>query len=144
MSKRRDVQLAVKALIVRALPYARVRGFDDDPVKPSHPDPGGDVLGYPGSPGEPQVDLSPLTYNYEHEMVLEVSPPPGDGGDELLDAMLSAIGVEIQADRTLGGLADWIEAAMPDTNDRNTDGAAGTRWARVALTVSYATEDPLN
>ena len=55
MSKRRNVLAALKALVELALPYARVQGFeaDEDPVKPDRADPGGDVLGYPGSPGEP-------------------------------------------------------------------------------------------
>jgi hypothetical protein len=144
MSKRRDVQLALKALIEDALAYARVKGFDDDPVKPDRADPGGDILGYPGSAGNPEVTLSPVTFHYDHEMVLEVSPPPGGDPGETLDDMLGAIGDAIAADRTLGGLADWMEAAMPDMNDRDTEGASGTPWARLPVIVSYSTADPLN
>lgn len=146
MSKRRDVLAALKALVELALPYARVQGFeaDEDPVKPDRADPGGDVLGYPGSPGEPEHTLSPLTYHFDHEIVLEVSPAPGPDGGDVLDVMLGAIGARIVADRTLGGLADWIEAEMPDLNDRNTEGATGRSWARVPIIVSYSTTDPLN
>lgn len=145
MSKRRDVLLALKALVQTALPYARLRGFDDDvqPAKPTNPDPGGDVLGYAGDSGEPEVELSPLTLVYDHEFVLEVAPPP-NASDADLDDMLGLIGAGIVADRYLGGLAEWMQAEMPDSNDRNTEGTAGRPWARVPVTVTFSTTDPLN
>lgn len=146
MTSRRDILLALKMLVGEALPYARLTGFEDEesPAKPDRPDPGGDVLGYAGSPGEPEVLLSPYTLYYEHEFVLEFSPPAADASDAGLAAMMQPIGRAIVADRTLGGLADWMEAGMPETSDRTSEGTVGTPWARVPVTICFSTSDPLN
>lgn len=145
MSKRRDVILAVKALVQAALPLAKIAGFDQDTAKPKRLDPAGTVIGHPGDAGEPEVDLSPLTYHYEHAIVLELAAPSGGGNqDEALDEMMGAIGTLIAADRYLGGLCTWLEAGTPDVDDRAADGADGIRWASLPIIASYTTQDPLN
>jgi hypothetical protein len=144
MSKRRDVLLAVKALVQGALPLAKVRGFDTDAKRPSQADPGGDVIGHPGDPGEPDIDLSPLTYNYEHAIPLEVGVRSGVADpDAELDVMLMAIGEAIDGDRTLGGLCSFVEAEAPEVNDRTTEGASSLRWAAVTIVAHYSTAGPL-
>ena len=66
-----------------------------------------------GKPGEAEVTLSPLTWFYEHRAELEVVIQAGSGRDALFDALTAAIGAVIAADRTLGGLCDWVEAEAP-------------------------------
>jgi len=142
MTKQRDVGLALKALVQAALPLAAVKGFDGDTSKPALIGPNGTVIGHPGEPGDPEVDLSPPTYNYRHRFYLEVAADNGDPGAPL-DAMLVAIGAAIRADRTLGGLCMYLEAVAPDRNDRTTDQVATTNWAVLPIDAHYSTEDPL-
>lgn len=58
--------------------------------------------------------------------------------------MLRAIGAAIAADRTLGGLCDWIEAEAPATDDAEALGAMPVRFALLTIVAAYATADPLN
>ena len=69
-----------------------------------------------GDPGEPAVLLSPPEYVYEHRAELEVAMAGGTSAarDAAFDALLQAIGAAIAADRTLGGLCDWVEAEAPE------------------------------
>ena len=138
MSKDDEVLLALKALVAAALPNAEIAGFDGDPSKPERPAPGGLVIGHPGEPGEPEVDLGPLTYHYSHLFYLELVPPTGG-----LTAMKAAIGAAIVADRTLGGLCTWIEAEAADRNDRSLAQVASLRSAVVPIRAEYSTSDPL-
>lgn len=142
MTKQRAVLLALRDLIAAALPDANIRGFDGDASKPTRIGEGGTVIGHPGDPGEPEIDLSPLSYNYEHEIMLEVAGPDGKPG-EALDNMLVAIGVAVRANRTLGGLCIFLEAQAPDRNDRTVAGAATSNWAIVTIVAHYSTPDPL-
>ena len=67
-----------------------------------------------------------------------------NGARALLDTMLGAIGAAVMANRTLGGLCDWIEAEAPVTDDIEAFGALPGRFADLAILAVYATTDPLN
>lgn len=142
MTKQLQIILAVKALVAAALPTATLAGFDADAAKPTRVGEGGCVIGHPGEPGEPEVDLSPLTWNYSHQMVLEVAAADGVGGASL-DTMLEALGTAIAADPFLGGLAEFFSADAPDRNDRSTNAIATSNWATVPLNIEYSTTNPL-
>jgi len=142
MTKQRQVLLAVKELVAGALPLAKIRGFDGEATKPDRIGAGGCVIGHPGEPGEPEIDLSPLAYNYTHRIFLEVAAADGAAGEDL-DLMLLAIGDAIEADRYLGGLCSWIEAEAPDRNDRSTDAVATINWATVPIAADYSVSTPL-
>jgi hypothetical protein len=47
------------------------------------------------------------------------------------------------ADRTLGGLCDWVEAEAPVPDDVPMDGAVTYRAATIVVRLHYATPDPL-
>lgn len=144
MSKRRDVILAIKALVADALPQASVRGFDGDTARPSSIGPHGTIIGHPGDPGEPEVDLNPVTYHWMHDIELELAAPAtGTDAAAALDAMLVPIGEAVLADRALGGLVDWLEIGGAVEDDQLMSGAATTRWASVTLTAHYSTLNPL-
>ena len=96
-----------------------------------------------GKPGDPEVTLSPLTYFYEHRAELEVVVQAGTGRDSLFDALTSDIGAALAADRTLGGLCDWVEAEAPEPVDLPIEGAAALKAAVVTIVLHYATSDPL-
>lgn len=142
MTKQLQVILALKALVAAALPAVDVVGFDKDATKPQRIGAGGCVIGHPGEPGDPEVDLSPLNYNYQHRLYLEVAGPKGAGGD-VLDAMLETLGAAIAADPFLGGLCEFFHAEAPEGADRNSDGIASTNWATVPVVAEYSTLNPL-
>ena len=96
-----------------------------------------------GKPGEPEVALSPLTYFYEHRAVLEVVIQAGSGRDALFDELIRAIGAVLAADRTLGGLCDWVEAEAPEPVDLPIEGAAALKAALIIILLNYASPDPL-
>ena len=63
-----------------------------------------------GEPGEPEVTLStPLAYHYQHRAEIE-AVVQGDDRDAAFDTLCASIGAALAADRTLGGLCDWVEA----------------------------------
>jgi hypothetical protein len=143
VSKREQVIEAVVAMVVTALPAAKV---ERNAAKPERIPPGGLVIVRDGDPGEPEVMLSPLTYLYTHRIPLEVAARESgtQPREDALDAMLAAIGAAVAADRTLGGLCDFFEAEAPATADIEASGAQPVRWADAALIASYGTPDPLN
>ena len=96
-----------------------------------------------GKPGEPEVTLSPLTYFYEHRAELEVVIQAGTGRDALFDVLVGSIGMALAADRTLGGLCDWVEAEAPEAIDLPIEGAAALKSAVITVVLHYATQDPL-
>jgi hypothetical protein len=96
-----------------------------------------------GKPGDPEITLSPLTYFYEHRAELEVVIRAGTGRDTLFDALAADIGAVLAADRTLGGLCDWVEAEAPEPVDLPIEGAAALKAAVITVVLHYATSDPL-
>jgi hypothetical protein len=143
MSKREQVIEAIVALAAAALPAAKV---ERNAAKPERIPPGGLAIVRDGDPGEPEVLLSPLTYLYVHRIPLEVAARESgpQSREQALDAMLAAIGAAVAADRTLGGLCEFIEAEAPATADIEASGTQAVRWADAAIMASYATSDPLN
>ena len=142
-SKREAVLAAVRTLIAGALPAAEVKR---NLAKAERISTGGLVVVRDGEPGEPEVTLSPLTYHFEHRIVVEVAANEvaGTPREQALDAMLRTIGVAVAANRTLGGLCDWVEAEAPATDDAEALGAIPVRFALLSIVASYATTDPLN
>ena len=97
-----------------------------------------------GKPGEPEVTLSPLTYFFEHRAELEVVIQAGGGRDALFDELTASIGAVLAADRTLGGLCDWVEAEAPEPVDLPIEGAAALKAAVIIVVLHYASPDPLS
>ena len=142
-SKRESVLAAVRRLIVGALPAAEVKR---NLAKAERITAGGLAVVRDGDPGEPETTLSPLTYHFEHRIAVEIaaSEAAGTPREQALDAMLRAIGAAVAADRTLGGLCDWLEAEAPSTDDAEATGSLPVRFALLTIVASYATTDPLN
>lgn len=145
MSHRMAVLLAVKQLIADAVPAATVKGLDADAPAPTRPTPGGLVIIRYGSPGAPEVDLSPLAYNYEHRITVEVSGGNGTTGAtfELVDGLIADIGAAIEADRNLGGLCMWLDAEAPEIDELRGDGTPAVAGAVLTIIASYTTSNPL-
>ena len=96
-----------------------------------------------GTPGEPEVSLSPLTYHYDHAAVVEVIVQGQATQDAQFDAICVAIGTRLAANRTLGGLCDWLEGAAPDPTEIITEGGEAMKGAAVTFTLTYSTTNPI-
>lgn len=95
-----------------------------------------------GEPGEPEVTLSPVAYHYQHRAEIEAVVQGADR-DAAFDTLCGSIGAAITADRTLGGLCDWIEAEAPRPVDLPVDGAASLKAAVIPVVLHYTVADPL-
>lgn len=96
-----------------------------------------------GDPGDPAVTLSPLRYHYQHRAEIEAVVQSATNRDATFDTLASGIGAALSADRTLGGLCDWVEAEAPRPVDLAVDGAATLKAAVITIMLHYATSDPL-
>lgn len=143
-SKREQVldRLATKLKTLETASLKIYRNLDKPQKIPS----GGIVILRDGGGEEPEVLLSPLTYIYEHLVTAEimVQNPDPTIRNSTIDALLVGIGSVINANRTLDGLAEWIEARSPEFQEEPIEGAASIRTATVLIMVRFFTSDPLN
>lgn len=96
-----------------------------------------------GQPGEPEVTLSPLRYHYQHRAELEVVVQAGTGRASAFDDLIAAIGAVLDADRSLGGLCDWVEPEAPASVDLPVEGAPALKAAVITVVLHYTTAGPL-
>jgi hypothetical protein len=96
-----------------------------------------------GNPGEPEVTLSPRMYHYQHRAEIE-AVVQGASRDVAFDTLCARIGAALAADRTLGGLCDWVEAEAPEPVDLPIEGAASLKAAIIPVVLHYSTLDPLS
>lgn len=97
-----------------------------------------------GAPGEPiDVALSPITYSYAHTVPLELAVQAADN-DTALAALKGAVSTAILADRTLGGLCEWIEIFPQSAEAGAFPGAARVKFQIINLVVHYQTANPLS
>ena len=120
------------------LPATALRGD----VLPERVPPDGLLILRDGEPGEPEVTLSPPAYHYQHRAEVEAVVQGADR-DAAFDALCASIGTAIAADRTLGGLCDWVEAEAPRPVDLPVEGAASLKAAVIPVILHYTTADPL-
>jgi len=142
-SKREQVILAVAALLKGALPKAtHYRNEEKQQAIPA----GGYVNVEDGDPGEPEVSLNPTTWIYEHQIPVDVAANATRtvSAESRLDTMLQAIGAAVAADRTLGGLCDYLMVSAAQTEGLTTEGAPVSRYALITVVAVYGTTDPLN
>jgi hypothetical protein len=104
---------------------------------------GGILILRDGDPGEPEVTLSPLAYHYEHRAEIEVLMQVKTAQDTAFDNLCVAIGARITANRTLGGLCDWIEGAAPVPVELTLEGGEPMKAAIVSVMLIYKTAQPL-
>ncbi|EDX80249.1 hypothetical protein [Brevundimonas sp. BAL3] len=142
MSRRKQVLDAVTALIDQALPGADVRF---EPSKAASIGPGGAVNVRSGSAEVVGEGSSPYYRIYSHGIVLELAAyaSPTKTRHEVLDIMLSTIGAAITANRTLGGLVDWLVEEFPDLEALETPGSDTAEWASTVITAEYTVQSPL-
>ena len=129
------------ALLARLQPLAAL--VLRDQVLPERIPAAGLIILRDGQPGEPEVTLSPLAYHYQHRAELEVVVQAGPARASAFDDLIAAIGTAIEADRTLGGLCDWIEPEAPASVDLPVEGAAALKAAAITVVLHYSTAGAL-
>jgi hypothetical protein len=136
----------IRETILAAL-YARLQSLAAltlrDEVLPERIPAAGLIILRDGQPGEPEVTLSPLRYHYQHRAELEVVVQMGSGRASAFDTLIAAIGTALEADRTLGGLCDWVEPEAPASVDLPIEGAAALKAAVITVVLHYTTTGPL-
>ena len=138
MTQRETILAALHGLL-QTLPATVLRGD----VLPERVPAAGLMILRDGNPGEPGVTLSPLTWHYQHRAELEVVVQANAGRDAAFDQLIAQIGAALSADRTLGGLCDWVEAEAPEPVDLPIEGAASLKAAIIPVMLHYSTADPL-
>ena len=139
MTTTRETILA--ALHARLQPLAALTLRDE--VLPERIPAVGLIILRDGLPGEPEVTLSPLRYHFQHRAELEVVMQAGTGRASAFDDLIAAIGAALEADRTLGGLCDWVEPEAPASVDLPVEGAAALKAAVITVVLHYTTTGPL-
>ena len=139
MPTTRETVLA--ALHARLQPLAALTLRDE--VLPERIPTTGLIILRDGQPGEPEVTLSPLRYHYHHRAELEVVVQAGSGRASAFDTLIADIGAALDADRTLGGLCDWVEPEAPASVDLPIEGAAALKAAVITVVLHYTTTGPL-
>lgn len=114
-----------------------------DEVLPERIPAAGLIILRDGQPGEPEVTLSPLRYHYQHRAELEVVVQAGIGRASAFNTLIGTIGNALDADRTLGGLCDWVEPEAPASVDLPIEGAAALKAAVITVVLHYSTTSPL-
>jgi hypothetical protein len=138
MTSRETILSALHSLL-QTLPATVLRGE----VLPERVPAAGLMILRDGNPGEPGVTLSPLTWHYQHRAELEVVVQANAGRDADFDHLIAQIGAALSADRTLGGLCDWVEAEAPEPVDLPIEGATSLRAAIIPVVLHYSVGDPL-
>ena len=131
----------LEALLARLQPLAALTLRDE--VLPERIPAAGLIILRDGQPGEPEVTLSPLRYHYQHRAELEVVVQAGTGRASAFDDLITSIGAALEADRTLGGLSDWVEPEAPASIDLPIEGAAALKAAVITVVLHYTTTGPL-
>ena len=88
------------------------------------------------------MTLSPLAYHYQHRAEIEMVVQGADR-DATFDTLCADIGAALAADRTLGGLCDWVEAEAPRPVDLPVEGGPALKAAVIPVVLYYTTADPL-
>ena len=135
----RETILAALHARLSTLPATVLRGE----VLPERVPAAGLLILRDGEPGEPGVTLSPLRYHYQHRAEIEAVVQGANGRDTAFATLCASIGVALAADRTLGGLCDWVEAEAPRPVDLPVEGAPSLKAAVIPVILHYATADPL-
>ena len=134
-------ELVLAALLARLQPLAALVLRDE--VLPERIPSAGLIILRDGQPGDPEVTLSPRRYHYQHRAELEVVVQAGSGRASAFDDLNAAIGAALEADRTLGGLCDWVEPEAPASVDLPVEGAAALKAAVITVVLHYSTTGPL-
>lgn len=141
-SKSETVLQALHSALVGRMPYgAKVLR---NAVLPERVPAAGVMILRDGNPGTPEALMSPPLYVYEHRAEIDVLVEGKETARETaFDALKLAIHAAIEADRTLGGLCDYVIGEAPAPINLAIEGAEGFKAATIPVVLTYGTADPL-
>lgn len=89
--------------------------------------------------------MSPPVYVYEHlaEVDVVIDLDTAAARDAAFDVLKQAVGAATAADRTLGGLCDYVLGQAPVPIELPMDGTENLKAASVGVNLIYGTSDPL-
>jgi hypothetical protein len=141
-SKAEQVLDALKALLETVADAVIQRNS----VLPEKVPAGGLIILRDGDPGVPERALGGFgsTY-YQHAVEIEVYVEQGDAAarDAAFDTLLQQIGMALEADPTLSGLAFGLTYGRPEPAIEAIAGAPAVKTATLTVTVDYETATPL-
>jgi hypothetical protein len=141
-SKAEQVLEAIRALL-ETVPGAAI---ERNSVLPETIPASGLIILRDGAPGEPEQALGGFgSAYYQHAVEIEVYVEEGDAAarDAAFDGLLQQIGVALDADPTLGGLAFGLTYGRPEPVIEAIVGAPAVKSATLSVTVDYETDAPL-
>lgn len=99
-----------------------------------------------GEMGEPDVSLSPLTYHWQHQVVIElfVAHPDASERDARMDGLLIELASLIEADRSLGTVVEYAEIGPPKFDELAPDGSSGIKACLLPVVLHYSSAGPLS
>jgi hypothetical protein len=141
-SKAEQVLGALKGLL-ETIPDAVV---ERNSVLPEKVPDGGLIILRDGDPGEPEQALGGFANAYyQHGVEIEVYVEEGAAAarDTAFDDLLRHIGVALDADPTLGGMAFGMTYGRPEISIEAVTGAPAIKSATLIVTIEYETASPL-
>jgi len=92
-----------------------------------------------------RVAFSPASYSFTHqaELIVQTQHAQPSVRDALIDDLLAAIVVAIEADTTLGGTVNRATLELVAIDTEAIPGAAAIKTAVVAVELDYETDSPL-
>jgi hypothetical protein len=141
-SKTEQVLEALKARL-QTIPDAVV---ERNSVLPEKISDGGLIILRDGDPGEPEQSLGGFGgVYYQHVVEIEVYVEEGDPVvcDGTFDDLLQQVGVSLDTNPTLGGLAFGLTYGRPEPSIEAVAGAPAIKNATINVTVDYETDAPL-
>lgn len=145
MSVREQIIAAFFAEL-KTLESSRIKVFRNPDKLMKVPESGALIILRDGQSDEPEVLLSPLTYIYEHVATIEImiDNAYAESQKTTLDDLLMIIENLILNNRSMNGLAEWMEAQAPEFLQEAVEGAPAIRAATVNLLMRFATTSPLH
>lgn len=107
---------------------------------------GGLIILRDGVPGVPEVTMSPLAYEFDHQADVDVLAGQTDAAqrDAVFDGLKRAVAAAVAADRTLGDRTIDLRAQAPaPLLMEAVTGAPPIKAATISVVMTYVTADPL-
>src|SRR5918996_3441212 len=142
-SKAEQVLGALKALL-ETVPDAVV---ERNSVLPEKVPASGLIILRDGDPGETEQALGGFgSVYYQHAVEIEIYIEEGDAAARgvAFDDLLQQIGVALEADPTLGGVAFGLTYGRPESAIEAVAGAPAIKTATLSVTIDYETSAPLS
>lgn len=114
-----------------------------DPEKSPEEKEDGLIIMRDGEPGQPDITLSPVRYQWAHQAFLEFSTT-GESRGKTLDDLLLQFDAALAADRQLSGaVIDARVMGAPIIDEVDTAGATTVRAATVLVDLFYVSDSPI-